>query len=113
MSKIGRKPYVLLGSLVAMALSIQLWASKPIYIDVRSWAEHQIDSIEGYVHIHSPDVVEQINNYTQQKDQAIYVYCGVGGRAEKAKQALLSAGFTNVTNMGGINDARVVRGLEQ
>lgn len=39
------------------------------------------------------------------KDVEIALYCQSGGRSERAKQALLQAGFTNVTNLGGIADA--------
>lgn len=41
---------------------------------------------------------------TVAKDTQIYVYCKSGRRAGIAKQELEKAGFTNVTNMGGVND---------
>jgi len=40
------------------------------------------------------------------KNTPIYLYCAVGGRAEKARQSLLAAGYSNVTNAGGLEDAR-------
>lgn len=34
----------------------------------------------------------------------IVVYCAAGVRAAKAKRILLQAGFTRVTNLGGVQD---------
>jgi phage shock protein E len=47
------------------------------------------------------------------KDTPIYLYCAAGGRAEKARQSLVAAGYTNVTNAGGIEDARRLAGEGQ
>jgi phage shock protein E len=38
------------------------------------------------------------------KTKPIVVYCQAGGRAGRAKTALTAAGYTQVTNMGGIDD---------
>ena len=35
------------------------------------------------------------------KGTPIYLYCAVGGRADKARRTLLAQGYTNVTNLGG------------
>jgi rhodanese-related sulfurtransferase len=40
------------------------------------------------------------------KAKPIVVYCHAGGRAARAKRALEAAGYTNVTNGGGIDDLR-------
>ncbi|WP_445083070.1 rhodanese-like domain-containing protein [Candidatus Nitrotoga sp. BS] len=37
------------------------------------------------------------------------MYCRGGVRAGKALSALRNAGYTNVQNVGGINDARKLR----
>ena len=39
------------------------------------------------------------------KDQPVFTYCAAGKRAERAKNLLIENGFTNVTNLGGIQDA--------
>ncbi len=80
-----------------------------LYVDVRSWAEHQYDGIDGDVHIHFEDILDKIGEYTSSKEQEIKVYCGVGGRAEKARQALMSAGYSNVVNLGGIDDVKKLK----
>lgn len=40
------------------------------------------------------------------KDAPIYLYCAVGGRAGMAKKRLDALGYTHVTNVGGLTDAR-------
>lgn len=38
------------------------------------------------------------------KTHPIVVYCQSGGRAARAKRILLEAGYTRVTNLGGLSD---------
>jgi len=38
------------------------------------------------------------------KTKPIVVYCGSGRRAATAKEKLVAAGYTQVTNLGGIAD---------
>lgn len=38
------------------------------------------------------------------KDTPIFTYCRRGVRAERAEQALTGAGFSNVKNIGGLDD---------
>ena len=77
-----------------------------LYVDVRSWVENQVDGVEGHTQIHYPDIATEIGQYAQSKEQKIYVYCAVGGRAEKARQSLMSIGYTDVVNLGGIEDVK-------
>lgn len=82
-----------------------------VWVDVRSLAEHLIDNIEGDRQIHYSEIVAGVQEHYPNQQTPIRLYCAVGGRAEKANQALLEAGYTNVINVGGINDARRIRGL--
>ena len=45
---------------------------------------------------------------TADKDAPIYLYCRSGRRSGIALEALQQAGFTNVLNLGGFEDARDV-----
>ena len=81
------------------------------WIDVRSVAAHKIDNIEGDIRISHNDIVEEVNQMLLDKGTEINLYCRSGGRAGKAMLALQEAGYTNVSNDGGINDARKKRGL--
>jgi phage shock protein E len=87
--------------------------AEAIWIDVRSVAEHKNDHIEGDIRITHVDIIEQVNLFYPDKTSEIRLYCRSGGRAEKAMSALKEAGYTNVTNVGGIEDARSERDLTQ
>ncbi|MFT6694288.1 MAG: phage shock protein E [Neolewinella sp.] len=83
------------------------------WIDVRSELEYSIDSIEGDVRISHGDIVKQINQMFPDKGSEIQLYCRSGGRAGIAMSALRDAGYTNVSNAGGIDQARRKRGLSE
>lgn len=83
------------------------------WIDVRSQLEHSIDSIEGDVRIPHGDIVKQVNQMFPDKGSEIQLYCRSGGRAGTAMSALRDAGYTNVSNAGGIDQARRKRGLSE
>ena len=81
----------------------------PVWIDVRSLAEHKIDNIEGDIRILHTDIVAEVSKIYPDKNTEIRLYCRSGGRAGKALLSLKNAGYHNVQNAGGINDARKVR----
>lgn len=84
-----------------------------IWIDVRSVIEHKIDNIEGDSRVPYRDAVSLISKMHPNKDTPIRLYCYSGVRANKAMLALEAAGYTNISNAGGISDARKERGLSQ
>ena len=93
-----------------------LWTSvfaqtEPVWIDVRSALEHKVDSIEGDLRVTHTEIVSEVEKLFPDKNVPIKLYCRSGGRAGKAAAALAEAGYQNVENMGGINDARKVRKL--
>lgn len=83
-----------------------------VWIDVRTSMEHAVDSIEGDKRIPHDDIVEEVSALYPDKSTEIHLYCRSGGRAGQAADALAAAGYTNVTNAGGIDDARKTRGLD-
>ena len=85
--------------------------AEEIWIDVRSSAEHFIDNIEGDVRFSHTEIVPNVTQLFPDKDSEIRLYCRSGARASKAMLALKNAGYTNVTNAGGISDARKARGI--
>lgn len=99
-------------SLLLVTLGFSSLASADTtWIDVRSVVEHKLDRIEGDVRISHSDIVEGVNQMLLDKDTEINLYCRSGGRAGKAMVALQNAGYINVSNDGGIDDARKKRGL--
>lgn len=83
-----------------------------VLLDVRTPEEHAEGNLEGSVNISHEKIVEQQADALSEietltggdKSKAIVVYCRSGGRAGKAKAALEAAGYTRVTNVGGMSD---------
>lgn len=86
-------------------VSANLYA-ETYYIDVRKAEEYAGDHIDNAINIEHSKIIEGINENNINKDDTIYVYCRSGKRAEFAKQMLEKAGFTKVTNLGGIEQAK-------
>lgn len=104
----------ILGQILLLLFSIgfsSMASADATWIDVRSVAEHKLDSIEGDIRISHNDIVEEVNQMQLDKGTEINLYCRSGGRAGNAMLALQEAGYSNVSNDGGINDARKKRGL--
>jgi len=85
--------------------------SQAVWIDVRTPVEHALDSIDGDIRISHGDIVEEVAQRYPDRSTEIHLYCASGGRAGQAAEALKAAGYTNVSNAGGIDDARRARGL--
>ena len=96
--------------LIVACLSTLSYAD-PIWVDVRSSIEHTVDKIEGDTRISYGEVVQGVSKMFPDKNTEIRLYCRSGGRADKAMSALKEAGYTNVSNAGGIDDVRRERGL--
>lgn len=86
-------------------------SAETVWIDVRGVFEHVLDNIEGDVRISHDEIVEEVEKQFPDKDTEIHLYCASGERASKAREALIEAGYENVWNEGGIDDARRARGL--
>ena len=102
---------------LAHAISVSLlmltvspaWSQLPsgaLLIDNRTPAEYQSGHAEGAALIPYDGIEAGILKLTEDKDTPIYLYCGSGGRSEIARQRLLQRGYTQVTNLGGLDDAR-------
>lgn len=80
-------------------------------IDVRTPGEYDEGHLEGAVNIDfsASDFTEQI---AALDPAATYqVYCRSGNRSAQAVAAMQAAGFTNVSDLGGIQDASETTGL--
>jgi len=87
-------------------------ATQEVWIDVRTSAENMMNGIEGDTHIPYDEIVPEVSKLYSDKNTEIHVYCKSGGRAQKALDALQSAGYTKVKNMGGIEDVKKLRGIQ-
>ena len=71
-------------------------------IDVRDLDEYENGRIPGSINIPLGEI-EKIKNIIDDKDTPLFVYCLSGGRSNRATSLIKSFGYTNVTNIGGIN----------
>ncbi|MBT8047660.1 MAG: rhodanese-like domain-containing protein [Xanthomonadales bacterium] len=83
-----------------------LWASEPLWIDVRTADEYVSGHVDGAVNIPYTEITSRIGEVAEDKEAPIYVYCRSGRRSGIALESLQQAGFTNVVNVGGLEDAR-------
>lgn len=70
--------------------------AKTVVIDVRTPEEYQVAHPLGAINIPHSDIVAKIASKGVDKSDTIKVYSRSGNRAEQAKAALQSAGYTNV-----------------
>ena len=98
--------------LLITILSSAMTHADPTWIDVRSEFEHRLDSIDGDVRISHTEIVQEVSKRFPDKSTEIKLYCLSGGRAGNAMSALVEAGYNNISNAGGISDARKQRGLQ-
>ena len=76
-----------------------------LLVDVRTDSEWNAGHLQSATHIPMQSLLEGIASTATNKEQQIYLYCGSGKRASRAKTMLETNGYTNVQNIGGLNDA--------
>ncbi len=86
--------------------------AKTTWIDVRSEAEYQEDHIEGDMWVPHKQIVEEVELLLPNKSQEIRLYCKSGIRSGIAMQSLQEAGYMNVLNVGGIDNAKRIRAIK-
>ncbi len=102
----------LISLVVCILFSAQLFAD-PVWLDVRTAKEYAQEHIEGDTLIpHNADI-SVFEKAFPDKNTELYLYCRSGRRAGIAVNKLKEAGYTNVTNAGGIEDAKAARELKQ
>jgi phage shock protein E len=101
-----RNPLGKLCVLLSLLVSCSLWAGEALWIDVRSAEEYATGHVSPAVNIPHTEIAARIAEVTTEKDDLIYLYCRSGRRSGLAKDALEQAGYTNVVNLGGLQDAQ-------
>ena len=74
-----------------------------IILDVRTEEEFSSGHIEGAVLIPDYEIADRAETEFPDKDMLILVYCRSGNRSKRASEVLVSLGYTNVKEFGGIN----------
>ncbi|WP_291349214.1 rhodanese-like domain-containing protein [Desulfosporosinus sp.] len=75
-----------------------------ILVDVRTEAEYAEKHIPGSLLIPVGTIETQASEKLKDKDATIFVYCRSGNRSAIAAQALANMNYTNVFDLGGINN---------
>jgi rhodanese-related sulfurtransferase len=73
-------------------------------VDVRTQEEFDTGYIPGAILIPHTNIQEMAPDLLPDLDQKILVYCRSGSRSKTASKALVNMGYTDVLDMGGIND---------
>ncbi len=77
-----------------------------IYIDVRTKEEYDAGHVDGAIHNDIMNIMAGVLPDVP-KDTEITLYCESGNRSMMAKTILEQAGFTHLTNGGGMDDIKL------
>jgi len=83
-----------------------------VWIDTRTAEEYAEGHLEQAALIPYDVIEEGVAALQLPKDAPIYLYCRSGNRAGKAKLVLEAQNYTNVINVGGLEDARSLAGKQ-
>ena len=75
-----------------------------IILDVRTPEEFADKHIPGAINIPNETISTEDIPELPNKDQLILVYCRSGNRSKQASEKLVTLGYTNIVEFGGIND---------
>lgn len=79
-----------------------------VWIDVRSAEEYASGHINDASNMSHQAILAGVEAQGLTKDTPIYLYCGSGYRASVAKDTLEAQHYTNVINVGGLDDAKAL-----
>lgn len=91
---------------ISMAEAVAMMKEEQNYIilDVRTAEEFAERHIPNAMNIPNEDIGTDEISALPDKDQLILVYCRSGRRSKLAAEKLVTLGYTNVVEFGGIND---------
>ncbi|MCL2592049.1 MAG: rhodanese-like domain-containing protein [Defluviitaleaceae bacterium] len=73
-----------------------------IIVDVRTRQEFNTERIPGAILLTQSSISEHAETVLPDKDALILVYCQSGNRSRSAVRLLVSMGYTNILDFGGI-----------
>lgn len=90
--------------MIKIVFALPLLAGADVLIDVRTPQEYQAGHLE-HAHLLPVQNIADIAHIAPDKDEAVYLYCRSGSRAQAALAQLQSMGYTNVFNLGSRSQA--------
>lgn len=91
---------------ISMEEAVAMMATEENYIilDVRTTEEFAEKHIPSAMNIPNETIGSEELEELPDKNQLILVYCRSGNRSKQASEKLVSLGYTNIYEFGGIND---------
>lgn len=91
---------------IGMDEAIEMMKEEQDYIilDVRTPEEYAEKHIPNAINVPNETIGEDVIPELPDEEQLILVYCRSGNRSKQASDKLVSLGYTNVYEFGGIND---------
>ncbi|HEY2367731.1 MAG TPA: rhodanese-like domain-containing protein [Polyangiaceae bacterium] len=87
------------------ALAHRLVERGAVLVDVRTPEEYATRHVDGAINIPVDEIESRIADVSKgDTSKAVVVYCHSGNRAARAKKILVEHGYSQVTNLGGIDD---------
>jgi phage shock protein E len=77
-----------------------------VLLDVRQADEFDAGHIEGAVLVPHDIIAEKIGAVVPNKNTPVYIYCRSGRRSAIAVGAMKKLGYTNLTDLGGMDEAK-------
>ena len=77
-----------------------------VLLDVRQANEFDDGHIDGAVLVPHDTIAEKIGTVVPDKNTSVYVYCRSGRRSALAVEAMKKLGYTNLTDLGGMDEAK-------
>lgn len=77
-----------------------------VLLDVRQADEFNTGHIDGAVLVPHDTIVEKIDAIVLDKSTPVFVYCRSGRRSAIAVKAMEKLGYTNITDLGGMDEAK-------
>lgn len=75
-----------------------------VILDVRTESEYNSGHIPQAILLPDYEIKDRAEQVIPDKDKKILVYCRSGNRSKNAAKELISIGYKNVYDFGGIND---------
>ena len=77
-----------------------------VLLDVRRIEEFNAGHIDGAVLVPHDMIAEKVGAVVPDKNTPVYVYCRSGRRSAIAVEAMRKLGYTNLTDLGGMDEAK-------
>ena len=81
-------------------------STQTVWIDVRTLAEYQEEHLQDAILIPFDKIDSGLRKMGLAKDAEIFLYCRSGKRSNRALHTLEKAGYTNVVNIGSLENAK-------